>query len=220
MEVEVEREVGVVDAGVRLVDEVPEVHRDLTGLREEGGVPGDVAGHGPEDAVGPRLGGAAAEQLGAGEPDAEDAVELAAAAVGAPLGHGERERRAAGPRGGEAGRRRVGGGGGGPAVGGAEGAGEEQRGAGPRAAARRADRAVHLEERGRRLRRVGRGGAQGRAEAVPVPRGAGGRRGGVEESEEEEDARGGGGGGRWRHCWSGEHEGRREEKRTGKLAGG
>ena len=203
-----EREVGVVDAGVCFVNEVAEVHRDLTGLRKEGGVPGDVAGHGPEDAVGARLGGAAAKELGAGEPYAEDAVELAAAAVGGPLEHGEREGAA---RGAEAGRRHVVCRDGGPAVGGAEGGREEQRGAGPRAAARRADRAVHLEEGGRRLRRVGGGDLlQGRAEAVPALRRRCRRRhgGGEEEGEEHEEGARGRGGGGWRHGRSGGHEGR------------
>ena len=185
VEVEVEREVGVVDASVGVIDEVAEVDRDLPGRRKERRVPRDVARHGPDDAGGARLRGAAAQELGAGEPHAEDAVELAAPAVGAPLEHGEREGPARGGAGGEAGGRRVGDRDGATAVGVAEGVGEEQRRAGPDAAARRPDRAVHLEEGGRRRRRrrVEGGEAEGRREAAPPRRGE--RRDGEEQQEEE-----------------------------------
>lgn len=44
VEVEVECEVGVVDASVCLVDDIGQGHRDLAWLGEKGSVPRDVAG--------------------------------------------------------------------------------------------------------------------------------------------------------------------------------
>jgi hypothetical protein len=156
-EVEVERQVGVVYARQLAVDEVAEVdgERGVAGGGQERRVPGDVLGHGPDDAVRPRLGGAAAEELHAAQPDAEDAVVLGASAGGALVedGEGDRRRCAAGRA--EAPRRGVRGCGGGFGEGEPEGVGEQERRAWAGAARGRAKRPLHLEVC-RRPRRVGR----------------------------------------------------------------
>jgi hypothetical protein len=136
-EVEVERQVGVVYARQLAVDEVAEVdgERGLAGGGQERRVPGDILGHGPDDAVRPRLGGAAAE----------DAVVLDASAGGAPLEDGEGDRRRCAAGRGEAPRRGVRGRGGGLGEGEPEGVGEQERRAWAGAARGRAKRPVHLE---------------------------------------------------------------------------
>ena len=90
----------------------------------------------------------------------------------------------------------VGGGGRRTAVGVAEGVGEEQSGAGPDAAARRLDRAVHLEESGGWLRGVDRGELE-RRKAVSARHGDRGE--GEKERQEEDQA---GAGGPRCHGWS------------------
>lgn len=82
-----EDHIHVVDAGVGFIDEVTEVDsEDLSlVLDEERAIPSDVFLHRPDDAVWPRLGGAAAEKLDAVEPDAEDAIELSSSAGGFEL---------------------------------------------------------------------------------------------------------------------------------------
>ncbi|PUZ58600.1 hypothetical protein GQ55_5G521900 [Panicum hallii var. hallii] len=140
----------MVHAGERAVDEVAEVDGEGGPAGgEEGRVPGDVLGDGPDDAVRRRRRGAAAEELGAAEPDAEGPVELRSPAGGAPLENGEGDRRGAPASRGEAARRGVRGGGGRLGEGGPEGARKQERGARAGAARRRAERAVHLEEGGR-----------------------------------------------------------------------
>lgn len=126
VEEEVEGDVDVVDSGVGLVDEVAEVDGKGARLGEEGGVAGDVLFDGPEDAGGAGLGGAAAEELDAVEPDAEDAVELAAAAGSGPL----KDDGGGGAVEGAVGGGLVGGGDGGLGVGGAEVVLEDEGGAG------------------------------------------------------------------------------------------
>lgn len=75
--VEEESDGNVVDAGEFIIDDVFEHHGEvLVGLGEEGGVFRDVLADVPEDAGGAGLGGAGAEDLGAGEPDGGDAVVL------------------------------------------------------------------------------------------------------------------------------------------------
>lgn len=127
VKVEVEGDVDVVDAGVGGVDEVAQVDGEGLGGGEEGGVLGDVLPDGPEDAGGAGLGGAAAEELDAAQPDAEDAVELAPAARRRPLEHGADGGAAAAAA--EAARGGVGGGGGGLGVGEGEVVLEEEEGA-------------------------------------------------------------------------------------------
>ncbi|OAY85189.1 hypothetical protein ACMD2_12309 [Ananas comosus] len=109
-------------------DEVGGGDGEGLGGGEEGGVLGDVLPDGPEDAGGAGLGGAAAEELDAAEPDAEDAVELAPAARRRPLEHGA-DGGAAAEVAAEAARGSVGGGGGGLGVGGGEVVLEEEEGA-------------------------------------------------------------------------------------------
>lgn len=95
----------MVDACELVVDNVFEHHGEVeVGFGEEGRVSRDVLADVPEDAVGGGLGGAGAEDLGAGDPDGGDAVVLLALAAGVEMEHD------AGPRGGAPRGRAVGGG--------------------------------------------------------------------------------------------------------------
>lgn len=80
-----EPDLDVVDSGVGVVDDIAEIDGERLRVFEEGGVAGDVLLHGPIDAIFGGLGGAGAEELGAAQPEAENAVELAAFAVCFPL---------------------------------------------------------------------------------------------------------------------------------------
>lgn len=137
-----DRDIGVVDSSVGLVDEVAHVDLQRLAAGEYRGIAGDVLVDGPGDAGGAAgLSGAAAEELGAGDPDAEYAVELAAGAGCGPLEHGEGRAAAA-----DAGGRGVRGGDGGLPVGGGEVVLEEENGAGFGVGG--SDRLRDLEERG------------------------------------------------------------------------
>ena len=83
--VEVEGDVHVVNAGVGGINEVAEIDGESGGTGKEGGVTGDVLAHSPYDTVRAWLGSAAAEKLDAGEPNAKDAIELAAVGGSGPL---------------------------------------------------------------------------------------------------------------------------------------
>uniref|UniRef100_K3Z4N4 Uncharacterized protein n=1 Tax=Setaria italica TaxID=4555 RepID=K3Z4N4_SETIT len=125
---ELEGDADVVHAGVLVVDEVLEhdgEHAASWGT-EERGVAGHVLADCPADAVGGRLSGGGAEELGAVEPDGGDAVVLVPGDGDGEGEHDERPGRGA-PRG-----RRVRGRGGGGAVGVGEGVGEHGHDAGRR----------------------------------------------------------------------------------------
>lgn len=76
----------MVNPSVSTINKIAKINsQSLVFLQEQGRVPGDIFLDGPNNARGSRLRGAAAEKLDAGEPDAEDPVELASAASGSPF---------------------------------------------------------------------------------------------------------------------------------------
>jgi hypothetical protein len=76
----------VVNAGIDFVDDILEHHGEVEVVaREERGVPGDVLSNLPEDSALCGLGCAGAQNLGAAEPHAGDAVVLLASALGAEI---------------------------------------------------------------------------------------------------------------------------------------
>lgn len=76
----------MVNAGIDAVDDIFEHHGEVeVGAREERGVPGNVLSNFPEDSALGWLRCAGAEQLGAPEPQAGDAVILLALALGAEI---------------------------------------------------------------------------------------------------------------------------------------
>lgn len=79
----------MVDAGEFAVDDILEHHGEVeVGGGEERGESGDVFADVPEDAGVGGLGGAGAEELGAGEPEGGDAVVLVAFGLGVEVNDG------------------------------------------------------------------------------------------------------------------------------------